>query len=159
MNFLLFKTLINTSEEGENVQNHLAKIIYVQYVVTTIYDSVDFDDSISTISYFKKLYQILFSNVRSEEEVDEVFKRMTQMWKGKIMKGSKEPIEVHGRHIMKSAVEKIHRSFRDIKIKSRSYSTITDQISFAQKVMNQAMYDLQRLSLEISISKLPPVES
>jgi hypothetical protein len=137
----MLHTLIDTFKEGEYTQNILAKMIYIQYVATTTYDTVDFDDPISTMFYFKKLFKPLTGITKSEEpQIDEMFTQMMWVWKGRVEKGSKKPIKIKGVHIMKSAAEKIHCAFRDIKPGS---STI--QIDFALEVIIEAMNDLSRL--------------
>jgi hypothetical protein len=140
LNLILLRTLNDTFDEGETKQNNMVKIIYIQYVVYTTYDSVDFDDPISTTSYFKKLYLLLLGAPELEEQIDEIFEQLTQFFKGKIEKGSKKPIDVEGQHIMKSAAEKIHGNFRDIKPGS-----FTVGVNFARNVMNEAMVDLMGL--------------
>ena len=94
----------------KNLEDHLqAKMSSIQQTDNT-YDSVNFDDPISTISYFAKLCQPYTR--RSEEELNQRFKgMMTQIIKTK--DGSTKSAEVQVQHIMRSAAEKIHVAFRE----------------------------------------------
>ena len=63
----LFYKLIKTIEYGEGKQQIMADMILVQHIDST-YDSVNFDDFISTLSYFIKLEQYYLGI--SEEQAD-----------------------------------------------------------------------------------------
>jgi hypothetical protein len=72
---LLYK-LIKATEDGERVRRYRASIIYIQHIDST-YDSVDFDDPISTLSYFKKIF-LSFSKL-SDEEVNKRIRNHDEM--------------------------------------------------------------------------------
>ena len=95
-------------KDGEIYQGFLARIIFVQHTDIS-YDSVNFDDPISTLSYFKKVYQSFTRD--SEEDVDQMFRRMMQVF---TETGSEKSAEVQALHIMRSAAEKIHNAFREL---------------------------------------------
>jgi hypothetical protein len=117
-------------EDGELALGLLASIIYIQQTDVT-YDSVNFDDPISTLSYFKKLYQS-FSRA-SEEEVDQLFKDLTRLMK---YEGSKSA-EAEAQHIMKSAAEKIHIAFREL-----NQDSIANTANFVFLVLKEAIGSL-----------------
>jgi hypothetical protein len=108
-NLLLYLTLIETIKDEEQSFRILVKMIYAQQT-DIAYDSVDFDDPASTLSYFTKLYLSFTDNTK---EVEEHFKE-TMMWiiKKKTKEGSNE---VRAQHIMRLAAEKIHGAFRELK--------------------------------------------
>jgi hypothetical protein len=106
---LLYK-LIKTIENGERVQRYWASIIYIQYL-DTIYDSVDFDDPISTLSYYKKIF-LSFSRL-SDEEVNKEFEIMMEFLKLETERVPEISAEVQAHQIMRSAAEKIHVAFRE----------------------------------------------
>jgi len=89
----------------------MAMIIYIQRTDTT-YDSVNFDDPISTLSYFKKVYQP-FSQT-SDEEVDKHFEPMMSYFERTTKRGSELSAEVQAHQIMRSAAEKIHATFQEL---------------------------------------------
>ena len=83
-------------------------MIYIRVQQTDIaYDSVNFDDPISTIPYFTKLCQPFVQY--SEEELNRLFKGLMMRTKD----GSTKSVEVQMQHIMRSAAEKIHGAFRE----------------------------------------------
>ena len=105
-------TLYDTIETTNEFKKYLATAICIQHTDIT-YDSVNFDDPISTLSYFKKIYK-QFRLESEEEEVDRVFTSMMQLFKMRVEKGSKISAEVQAQHIMRSAAEKIHIAFRGL---------------------------------------------
>jgi len=107
---LLYK-LNNLIEGEERVQSFMARIIYIQYMDTT-YDSVNFDDPISTQSYYEKLYRAFSPG--SKEEIDKEIDIMMGIFKKDTEIGSKISAEVQAHHIMRSAAEKIHGAFREL---------------------------------------------
>lgn len=117
-------------EDGELALGLLASIIYIQQTDIT-YDSVNFDDPLSTLSYFKKLYQS-FSRA-SEEEVDQLFKDMTRL-----IKHEASNSEAH--QIMRSAAEKIHNAFRDL-----NQDSIANTAHFVFLVLKEAVEGLINL--------------
>lgn len=101
------KTLID-SEEAEDK----AKMIYIQQMDIT-YDSVNFDDPLSTLSYFAKLCQPFTPH--SEEEFNQQFKiLMMQIIKMGAKDDSIISAEFQALHIMRSTAEKIHSVFREL---------------------------------------------
>jgi len=129
-NLISLFTLFDVVEDGELALGLLASIIYIQQTDVT-YDSVNFDDPISTLSYFKKLYQS-FSRA-SEEEVDQLFKDLTRLMK---YEGSKSA-EVEAQHIMRSAAEKIHVAFREL-----NQDSIANTANFVFLVLKEAVGSL-----------------
>jgi len=129
-NLISLLTLFDVVEDGELALGLLASIIYIQQTDVT-YDSVNFDDPISTLSYFKKLYQS-FSRA-SEEEVDQLFKDLTRLMK---YEGSKSA-EVEAQHIMRSAAEKIHVAFREL-----NQDSIANTANFVFLVLKEAVGSL-----------------
>jgi len=107
----LLYSLFNVIENGEKFQGYMAMIIYIQHTDTS-YESVNFDDPISTLSYFKKIYQSYSRD--SEEEVDQTFKKLMWAFKLRTENGSRKSGEVQAQHIMRSAAEKIHNAFREL---------------------------------------------
>jgi hypothetical protein len=114
----------------------LDRIIFIQQTDST-YDSVDFDDHISTLSYFKKLYRSFLSH--SEEEVDEMLNGMTLYFKEH---GSKISAEVQAHHIMRSAAEKIHGAFRGLKRDMYAYTIADDIVTGAIQEVLEKFRDL-----------------
>ena len=117
-------------EDGELALSLLASIIYIQRTDIT-YDSVDFEDPQSTLSYFKKLYQS-FSRT-SEEEVDQLFKDLTRLMK---TDGSTSA-EAEAQRIMKTAAEKIHVAFREL-----TQDSIANTANFVIIVLKEAVEGL-----------------
>jgi glutaredoxin-related protein len=79
--------------------DYLAAMIYLQQTDMT-YDSVNFDDHMSTLSYFAKLSQPFFKD-NAEEKAKSYVARITKQRK------------VQAQDIMRSAAEKIHVVFRE----------------------------------------------
>ena len=73
---LLIHNLFNVYEDTKNTRLHLERMFYIQQTDFT-YNSVNFDDPISNLSYFKKRYRT-FSH-SSEKEIDEYFKYLMQV--------------------------------------------------------------------------------
>ena len=113
-------------------------MIYVQDT-DIAYDSVNFDDQISTQSYFKKLY---LSFAINSEGAEQYFNDMMMgISKKKTKEGSrKKSADVQAQHIMKSAAEKIHNALRGLK---RDSILITAK--FLLLVMNEALFGLIQL--------------
>jgi hypothetical protein len=125
-------------EKGEKHRIYLAMIVYMQHTDLT-YDSVDFNNPISTLTYFKKLLQIFSAwGWGSEGEIDRLFTDMMQILK-RTEKGSIEFAEVQAQHIMRSAAEKVHGAFRDL---NRDPFKTTH---LAIDVMLKAIHDLVEL--------------
>jgi len=109
---LLYK-LIKAREEGDQVRFGLAVLVYIQHMDRTVYDSVNFDDPISTLSYFKKIYQIFTR--KSDEEVDDDIETMMYFFKLRTAeRGSKLYAEAQAHQIMRSVAERIHVTFREL---------------------------------------------
>ena len=80
---------------------------------TRTYDSVNFDDPISTLSYYKKIFHIIAQ--LSDEDIDDHFELMTYLFKLRTAeKGSKLFAEAQAHQIMRSAAERVHVYFREI---------------------------------------------
>ena len=109
----------------------MAKLIYLQQTDFT-YDSVNFDDPVSTLSYFKKLFQS-FSRI-SDEEVEKIFKDMMGFINKRSMEGSIHSSEIQAQHIMKTAAEKIHTAFQEL---NRDSFVVTARFVF--QVMKEAV--------------------
>ena len=76
------------------------------------YDSVNFDDPISTLSYFSKLYRPFTTT--SEEDLNRFFKGVMMRMSGKKTRdGSTKSAEVQVHDTLRSAAEKIHSAFRE----------------------------------------------
>ena len=73
---LLIHNLFNVYEDTKNTRLHLERMFYIQQTDFT-YNSVNFDDPISNLSYFEKLYRT-FSH-SSEKGIDEYFKYLMQV--------------------------------------------------------------------------------
>lgn len=117
-------------EDGELALGLLASIIYIQQTDIT-YDSINFDDPLSTLSYFKKLYQS-FSRT-SDEEVDQLFKDLTRLLKTESSKSA----ETQAHDIMRSAAEKIHNAFREL-----NQDSIANTTNFVFLVLKEAVESL-----------------
>ena len=129
-NLLLVDTLFDLMEEGRKTETLLEMIIFVQRTDFT-YDSVNFDDPISNLSYYKKLFQCF--KEESVEETDQTFQELMEGYKMKTKEGSTNSAEVQALHIMRSAAEKIHDALRDV---NRDSFLITAQFVFL--VMQEA---------------------
>ena len=125
-------------EEKDTFGGYLEKIIYMQRMDIIIYDSVNFDDLESTLSYFKQLYQ--HYSGKSEEEVDHMFEILFQSYKHKTDQGSKTPFEDLAQLIMRSAAEKIHITFHNYD--RLSYAKTFTSLSLE---MNHALIELWTL--------------
>ena len=113
------------------------KMMFVQQA-DIAYDSVNFDDPISTKSYFKKLFLSFTSN---SEEGEQIFNDlMMRISKKKTKEGSKISPEVEAQHIMKLAAEKIHGALREL---NRDSIVITAE--FVMLVMQEALRSLIEL--------------
>ena len=132
-NLVSLLILSEVVEDGELSLGLLASLIYIQQTDIT-YDSVDFDDPISTLSYFKKLYQS-FSRV-SEEEVDQLFKDLTRLLKI----DTSQSAEAEAQHIMRSAAEKIHVAFREL-----NQDSIANTANYVFFVLKEALESLINL--------------
>ena len=110
--FLLYKR-IKATEEGDLTRFTLAIIIRIQRMDARTYDSVNFDDPISTLSYYKKIFHIIAQ--LSDEDIDDHFELMTYLFKLRTAeKGSKLFAEAQAHQIMRSAAERVHVYFREI---------------------------------------------
>jgi hypothetical protein len=89
----------------------MAWLIYVQHIDTT-YDSVDFDDFIFTLSYFRKLDHPLGQG--SEEETNQKYENLMLLLSMVTERGLEKSAQVQVHQIMKSTAEKIHGAFREL---------------------------------------------
>ena len=128
LNFLSLVTISGVIDEGELALGLLGAIIYIQQVDIT-YDSVNFDDPISTLSYFKKLYQSFLRC--SDEEVDIIFNELTQLLK---TGGNSESAEIEAQRIMRSAAEKIHGALQEL-----NQGSISKTAAFVYAVFKEAV--------------------
>jgi len=113
-------------------------MIYVQQTDTT-YDSVDFDDYKSTISYFKKLF---LSFTPNPEDAEKIFDHiMTQILNNRTKKDSKTFADIRIHQIMKSAAERIHNALREL-----DHDSIPTTAQLVMDVMNEALISLMDLS-------------
>ena len=104
----------------------------------TTYDSVNFDDPISTLSYFKKLY---INFALNSEEAEQIFNDfMMQIIKKKTKRGSTKSVEVRAQDIMRLAAEKIHGAFREL-----NQDSIVITAEFVMLVMQEALKSLTEL--------------
>ena len=154
LNLFLQYRLFNEIEKEEIYQRYWTAIINIQHADIS-YDSVNFDDPISTISYFKKIYRP-YSHV-PDETVDQWFNIMADTFtKG----GPKKSAEVQAQNIMRRAAKKVHNAFRELESKS-----CADTADLVFDVMLEA--DIRLLSLmreclfgdEDPTSKHRPVDS
>lgn len=129
LNLLSFLSLVGVISADEDIQETLVKTIFVQQV-DFAYDSVNFDDFISTKSYFTKLYMSFTGN--SEEK----FNTLMSMMK-------KNNYEAEAQHIMRSAAEKIHSVMRELK-----QDSIVIVSEFVTLVMQEAIHRLIILMYE-----------
>ena len=110
--FLLYKR-IKATEEGDLTRFTLAIVIRIQRMDTRTYDSVNFDDPISTLSYYKKIFHIIAQ--LSDEDIDDDLESMTYFFQLRTAeRGSKLFAEAQAHQIMRSAAERIHVYFREI---------------------------------------------
>jgi hypothetical protein len=112
LNLTLLYNLTNVIKKGESIQKLMGGIIQIQKMDNTTYDSVDFEDFISTLSYFKKIDQIYTSS--SEEEADQKFETMMFFLKRMIERDSESSAGVQAQQVMRLAAEKIHDAFREL---------------------------------------------
>ena len=108
-------------------------MIYVQQA-DIAYDSVDFDDPISTQSYFKKLFLSYLNTEEIEKYVNDM---VMQISTKKTKEVSEKSVEVQAQHIMRSAAEKVHGAFQELKRDS-----IITTADFVALVMDEAIRSL-----------------
>jgi len=127
----------------------LWRIIRIQRTDTT-YDSVDFGDPISTISYFKKLCQ---AAGKSEEVVDRTINNSMALIVDKETKDDsiKYP-GVKALSIMKSTAEKIHGAYQELDDYSTTETAertkrrrIVEILKFVIPAMDEALKSLSEL--------------
>jgi len=109
----------------------------------TSYDSVDFDDPTSTLSYFKKLYQSFVPSVKPEDvdrEFNDLMKRFKEM---KTKKGSEKSFEIQAHHIMRLAAEKIHGAIQEL-----NQDSIVTTAEFVMLVWLEAVKSLIELTYD-----------
>ena len=129
-------------DSREKIQFFVANAIYIQHVDST-YDSINFDDPISTLSYYKRLrrFALLHNRESSKEDFDRWLEIVVMLVPKE--KGSKISADVPAHSIMKSAAEEIHNAFR--KLNRKSYANIAP---FVMNVIIDADYRLFRLMEE-----------
>jgi hypothetical protein len=132
----------------EQSRDIATKIIWIQRIDTT-YDSVDFGDPTSTVSYFKKLYQAV--SRFSEEDVDRTLNILMARTIDKETKdadGSIKSSEAKALSIMKSTAEKIHGDFQKMgRVENQSLLDIlrTLRVKFVISAVIEAMESLLEL--------------
>ena len=103
------------------------------------YDSVDFDDPISTLSYFKKFYLSFTRNIKgAEQSFDAFMVRISESQKTK--EGSKKSSEVEVHDIMRSAAKEIHDAFREL-----NQNSIANTCNIVMSAMFEALKSLLEL--------------
>ena len=120
------------------------------------YDSVNFDDPVSNLSYFKKLYRCFFVRA-SDEMVDNLFRDLMEIYRTTTKDGGGgggggsttitattiTTAEAEALRIMRSTAEKIHGALRDLN---------QDSFKFVLLVMTEAMQSLLDLMLQVVVS-------
>jgi len=130
-------------DSHEKTQHLLATIIYLQHTDNS-YDSVNFDDPVSTLSYFTKLYYSLFSK-SSEEDVDRMYNSLMGIFEINTKKGSTKSGGVQAQHIMRKAAEKIHGALQESNLDSL---LIGDTIILAYDTFRDAICSLAELVVD-----------
>ena len=145
---LLYK-LIKADEHRESLQRFLAAIIHVQHVDTT-YNSVNFDDPISTLSYFKKIYRASGYSRDSDEVFNENFDNMMYFINLEIAteRFSIISAEVEAHQIMRSAAERVHVTFRELKRDRHG-----DGATSVLRMIWEAQESFSKLALECIVEK------
>ena len=133
-NLLLLRTLFVRFEYKKKTEILMTRLIFIQRTDST-YDSVNFDDPISNLAYFKKLYQSY--SWTSDQEIDEMFTNAMEAFKMKTKEGSTVSAEAQALHIMRTAAEAIHRVLRKL-----NGDTFLDSAVTALIFMRQAMDNL-----------------
>lgn len=112
---------------------------FFQHVDMTAYDSVNFDDPKSTLSYFRSLYLAYMTS--EDPEVNQIFNDiMTRITV--ITNETKNPeIEAKAQYIMRSAAKKIHGAFQELKRDS-----IVTNSEFVFNALQDALMGLLYLS-------------
>ena len=124
----LLNELIKATEKGETDRRFLTKMIYIQHIDTT-YDSVNFDDPVSTLSYYKKLNP--FCNYISDEDLDKFFeKSLFYLRKPTAM----EKALAH--QVMRSTAEKVHVAFRELDRGSHWKTGLVVTIATAEAILS-----------------------
>jgi hypothetical protein len=122
-------------------KNLLIKMLYVQQTDNIAYNSVNFDDTISTLSYIIKLYQSLAPSM-NPERVEQFFNGlMDQIIKKGTMKGSNKSAEAEAQDIMRLVAEKIHGVFQEL-----NRDSIVIDAEFVRDLMLEALRILIDLS-------------
>jgi len=105
------------------------------------YDSVNFDDPISTTSYFAKLCLPFFSI--SEEEINKRLNyHMTKFANKKAKDGSPKSLEVKLHAIMRLAAEKIHGALQEFNQDSTRIAITYKLVMLALGEVNQGFSNL-----------------
>ena len=117
-------------------------MVYVQQT-NIAYDSVNFDDPISTLSYFKKLYLSFALSMSSEEAGRHFDDLMSRIINTKTKKDSNESLEAKAQRIMRLAAEKMHAAFREL-----NQDSIADTAEVLMLVMLDALKSLTDLAYE-----------
>ena len=134
-------------EDEETIHFFVTNTIYIQNIDST-YDSVNFDDFVSTLSYYKRLRRFSRQNgiEDSSEELDQRFDNMTLVL---TQEGSKISAEAQAHSIMRSAAEKIHKAFQ--KLNRNSYEKI---VIFVSSTIVESDSRLLGLAAECLLAKL-----
>ena len=132
-NLLFLPVLLDRVGYGGRSQSLklLTKVIHIHRTDST-YDSVNFDDPISNLAYFKKLCTSFLQ--ASDEEIDQFLKSFMRQIKMKTMEDSTESAEAQALHIMRSAAEAIHGAFQEI-----NPDSFIESATFVIRVMVDAL--------------------
>ncbi|KAF9528140.1 hypothetical protein CPB83DRAFT_358655 [Crepidotus variabilis] len=134
INGLTLLTMSDLIEDSEVALGLLASIIYIQQA-DMAFDNVNLDDPISTLEYFKTLYQA-FSRV-PPEEVDELFKDLTRLMK---LGGTSSAAEVEAHGIMRTAAEQVHAAFENLH--QESISNVANYVLLVMRDALEKLIDL-----------------
>jgi len=133
-------TLYGAIEEDVEIQNLLVKAMFVQQTDITYYDSVDFDDFKSTLSYFKKLF---LSFTPDAEKGEESFENLMTLVRNRKIEGlSRESADAKVLQVMRTAAEKIHDAFGEMDGDFESIVDIARLVSHAKDVALNGLIDL-----------------
>jgi len=128
--FSVILTAGATEIEGNNTIL-MARMIFIQQADKT-YDSINFNDPKSTLSYFKELYRPFFPDLEKEIDMDKRFNNLMRKLSMKAVDGSMKSVEIQ--NIMRMTAEKIHGAFRELKRDS-----VMDTANVVFNVMEEAL--------------------
>ena len=127
------------------MQDHLETMICIRKVDFAYYDSVNFDDPISTILYFKKFYTSI-RRTRSTEENGKGFDLfMMRLIRKKTREGLEKSAKVEIHEIMRSAAKKVHDAFQELNQDStaKTATIVVNAITEAGKSLRE-LYGVEK---------------